>query len=71
MRYAAFGGMGTGHGHDVCNQPPVTLQMSNTSPILKWYCRDHVPSAAESGPSGGWSSVSTRFGAGQLAAEVL
>jgi hypothetical protein len=50
-----YGGMGTGHGyepvyitpHDVCNQPPVTLQMSNKSPILKRYCKDHVPSAAE------------------------
>jgi len=69
-------GYGTGHGyesvyitqHDVCIQPPVTVEMSNKSPILKRYYRDYVPSAAEFGLSGGWSPASTRFGVGQLAA---
>ncbi|SRR6266566_6207449 len=69
-----YGGMGTGHGyepvyiipHYLCNHPLITLQMSNKSPILKRYCRGHVPSAAEFALSGGWSPASTRFGVGKL-----
>lgn len=54
--------------HDVYTKPPVTLQNVSMSLILKRHCRDHVPSAAEFGPSGRWSSTSTRFSMGHLAA---
>ena len=74
-RRIRYGGM-VGHGygsvcitpHDVCNQPPITVQIFNKSPILKRYCRDHVPSTAEFGLSGGGSPASTRVGVGKLAA---
>lgn len=41
--------------------------MSYKSPILKRYCRDHVPSTAGFGLPDGWSPASTRYSVGQLA----